>query len=262
MRHCTRFLAFASALLSLLLAAAPGRAELAAAEKELAAAEKEQIEAVVRDYLLANPEVIEQAIGLLRQKRESEAAASQAKAVETSRQLIFDSQHQMVLGNPQGQVTLVEFFDYNCGYCKRAVSDMTALLDANPDLRIVLKEFPILSQGSVEAARFSVAVKDLAPDRYLEFHEQLFTRPGPVDGAKAVAVAADIGLDVEELKRAANTEGVTRNLQEVQQLANTLGISGTPSYVIGSEIVPGAAGFDALQQKIAAMRECGASSCS
>jgi protein-disulfide isomerase len=255
MRHAIWFLALGSALLSLAAMIAPSRAQTTPDERE-------RIETVVRDYLLANPEVIEEAIGLLRQKREGEAAASRAKAVETSRKLIFESKHQMVLGNPQGPVTLVEFFDYNCGYCKRAVSDMTALLDANPDLRIVLKEFPILSQGSVEAARLSVAVKDLAPDRYLEFHEELFTRPGEVNGAKALAVAADLGLNADNLKEAANTEEVTRNLQEVQQLADVLGISGTPSYVIGTEIVPGAAGFDALQQRIAAMRECGASSCS
>ena len=122
-------------------------------------------------------------------------------------------------------------------------------------------EFPILSQGSVEAARISVAVKDSAPDRYLEFHEALFSRPGEANGAKALEVAGDLGLDTEALKAAANSERVTGNLQEVQELAGKLGISGTPSYVIGRELVPGAAGFDALQQKVAAMRECGRATC-
>jgi protein-disulfide isomerase len=223
--------------------------------------EKQAIETIVRDYLLAHPEVIEEAITLLRQKREGDALAAQAKAVESSRDLIFNSEHQMVLGNPQGPITVVEFFDYNCGYCKRAVSDMTALIEANPDVRVVLKEFPILSEGSVEAARMSVAVKDSAPDSYLKFHEALFSRPGQVDGAKAMEIVRELGLDPDKLSAVANGEAVTRNLQEVQKLASTLGISGTPSYVIGTELVPGAAGFDTLQEKVEAMRECGATKC-
>jgi protein-disulfide isomerase len=167
----------------------------------------------------------------------------------------------MVLGNPQGPITLVEFFDYNCGYCKRALSDMTALIDANPDLRVVIKEFPILSEASVEAARISVAVKDTAPESYLKFHGELLSRPGQASVDKALEIAEDLGLDAEALRAAANAEGVTRNLQEVQELAQALGISGTPSYVIGRELVPGAAGYDALQEKVTAMRECGATSC-
>ena len=124
-----------------------------------------------------------------------------------------------------------------------------------------MKEFPILSEGSVEAARVSVAVKDQAPERYLDFHQQLLTRPGEATGGKALEIARDLGLDAEALKAAANSPDVTRNLQEVQELAQALGISGTPSYVIGNELVPGAAGFDVLQAKVGAMRECGKTAC-
>jgi protein-disulfide isomerase len=244
----------AAALPLFLVLAAP-----AAAEKS--AAEKAEIEQIVRDYLLANPEVIEEAIEALRAKRQAEEVAAQTKAIGEHRELIFDSGNQMVLGNPDGAITLVEFFDYNCGYCKRALSDMTALIAANPDLRVVMKEFPILSPGSVEAARLSVAVKDQAPDRYLEFHQELFNRPGEATGEKAQEVARDLGFDVAALSTAANAADVTANLQEVQMLANALGISGTPSYVIGAELVPGAAGYDALQSKVEAMRTCGKTAC-
>ncbi|MBA3519841.1 MAG: DsbA family protein [Rhizobiales bacterium] len=244
----------ACAILAAFLLAAPAAAELNPEQKG-------EIEAVIRDYLIANPEVIEEAINALRAKREAETVASQTKMIEERQHLIFDSEHQMVLGNPAGAITLVEFFDYNCGYCKRAVPDMNALMEANPDLRIVMKEFPILSEGSVQAARVSVAVKDLSPERFLEFHSELFSRPGQADGGKALEIARDLGLDTEALQAAVNRDDVTRNLQEVQQLAQTLGISGTPSYVIGRELVPGAAGFDALQAKVAAMRECGKATC-
>jgi protein-disulfide isomerase len=234
---------------------------LSAAQAETDATKREEVERIVREYLLANPEVIEQAIEALREKREAEQVAAQTKAIEEHRDLIFDSGHQMVLGNPDGAITLVEFFDYNCGYCKRALSDMTALIEANPDLRVVMKEFPILSEGSVQAARMSVAVKDRAPDRYLEFHQELFSRPGEATGDKAMEIARDLGLDTAALATAASAAEVTTNLQEVQVLANALGISGTPSYVIGNELVPGAAGFDALQAKVEAMRECGKTAC-
>ncbi len=228
---------------------------------ETAPEERQEIERIVREYLLANPEVIEEAVNALRTRRQAEEVAAQSKALDENRELIFDSPHQMVLGNPDGAITLVEFFDYNCGYCRRAFSDMTALIEANPDLRVVMKEFPILSEGSVAAARLSVAVKDQAPDRYLEFHQELFTRPGEATAEKALEIARDLGLDSEALQAAAAEGAVTENLQEVQMLANKLGISGTPSYVVGAELVPGAAGYDALQEKVAAMRECGKTVC-
>ena len=168
----------------------------------------------------------------------------------------------MVLGNPEGAITLVEFFDYNCGYCKRAVADMTALIKSNPDLRIVIKEFPILSTGSVEAARISVAMKDIAPEKYLEFHQELFSRPGRSTTAKALEVADGPrprrrGAD----RRRLTPPSVTDNIKEVHELAELLGISGTPSYVIGKEVVPGALGYDGLQEKVEAMRKCGATAC-
>ncbi len=238
----------AAALAVLTFAAEPAHAEMSAEQKA-------EMGPVIRDYLLANPEVLEQAFEVLQQRRADEAALAQTKAIEENKSRIFASDHQMVLGNPDGAITMVEFFDYNCGYCKRALTDMTALLAANPDLRIVLKEFPILSEGSAEAARVSVAVKDIAPERYLDFHQALLSRPGPADASKAIEVAGDLGLDTEALKKAAGAESVQQNLQEVLELAGVLGISGTPSYVIGTELVPGAVGYDSLQSKVSAARQ-------
>jgi protein-disulfide isomerase len=247
-------------LTAVTLAAAIAAAGFPAAA-EMDSAEKGEIERIVRDYLVANPEVIEQALQALQAKREADAIAAQAKAIEESNALIFDSANQMVLGNPEGTITLVEFFDYNCGYCRRTVPDMTALIDANPDLRVVLKEFPILTPGSVEAARVSIAVAKLAPEKALDFHREVFLRPGEANSAKALAVAKDLGLDVNAVEQMANDKAATGNLQEVQHLATLLGISGTPSFVIGAEVVPGAAGYDALQEKVAAVRACGATVC-
>jgi protein-disulfide isomerase len=231
---------------------------VAPAHAEISPEEKKEIGAVIREYLLANPEVLEEAIEVLQKRREAEQAAAHEKAITEKAGLIFGSEHQMVLGNPEGAVTMVEFFDYNCGYCKRAVPDMTALLAANPDLKVVLKEFPILSEGSAEAARVSIAVKDIAPERYLDFHQALFARPGPADEKKALDVARELGLDADALEAAAAKESVNANILEVHELATALGISGTPSYVIGKELVPGAVGYDGLQEKVAAAREAAA----
>jgi protein-disulfide isomerase len=247
-------LRIAAAALAVLFLAAPGRAEMSADQKK-------EVENIVRDYLLANPEVLEEAFKLLQERREQAAAEKQVTAIEESSELIFSSKHQMVLGNPEGAITLVEFFDYNCGYCKRAVADMTALIKSNPDLRVVMKEFPILSAGSVEAARISVAIKDIAPEKYLEFHQEVFSRPGTVDKAKALEVATDLGLDGAAITAASNATSVTDNVKEVQKLAELLGITGTPSYIIGKEVVPGAVGYDGLQEKVDAMRKCGATAC-
>ena len=195
-RTMSALLRIAAAALAMIFLAAPSQAAMDAMQKQ-------EIETIVHDYLLANPEVLEQAFKQLQDKRAKEAAVEAVEAIAKSGDLIFNSPNQMVLGNPKGTITLVEFFDYNCGYCKRAVSDMMALLDANPDLRIVMKEFPILSEGSVEAARISVAMKDTDPAQYWSSTRSFFPGPASANGAKALEVAKDLGLDVDKLKTAA-----------------------------------------------------------
>lgn len=226
-------------------------------EAETTAEEKQEIERIVRDYILSHPEIIEEALIALEEKRREEQAAQQQAAIAELKDQIFDSPHQAVLGNPQGEVTLVEFFDYNCGYCRRALNDMLALMESNADLRMVMKEFPILSQGSLEAARISIAVNELAPDKYLEFHRDMFARPGEADRQKALTVARGLGLDPAELETAAARPEVDEALAEVRSLAAALGVNGTPSYVVRGETVFGAVGFDRLQEKVVEARKCG-----
>jgi protein-disulfide isomerase len=245
-----------------LIAAAVAGLGLAAAailpaQAEPTAEERQEIERIVRDYILNNPEIIEDALIALETKRREEEAARQQEAIAELSDQIFDSPHQAVVGNSDGDVSLVEFFDYNCGYCRRALNDMLALMESNPDLRMVLKEFPILSQGSMEAARISVAVNNLAPDKYLDFHRDMFARPGEADRDKALAVARGLGLDPDEIDEAAARPEVDEALAEVRSLAAALGVNGTPSYVVGGETVFGAVGFDRLQEKVGEARRCG-----
>src|SRR5215470_2408104 len=191
---------------------------------ELTAGQKSEVERILRDYLLAHPEV--------------------------------------VLGNPDGNVTFVEFFDYNCGYCKRAMDDMLTLLKDDPKLKIVLKEFPVLGPGSVEAAQVAVAVRmqDKTGKKYLEFHQKLLGGRGQADKARALAVAKDIGLDMARLEKDLANAEVKATLQENFKLAESLGLNGTPSYVIGENVVVGAVGLDALKEKVNTSR-CGKPTC-
>jgi protein-disulfide isomerase len=229
---------------------------------ELSAGQKSEVERILRDYLIAHPEIIQDAMSEL-DKRQSAADAEKHKAtIKQSSQTIFNSPRQVVLGNPDGNVTFVEFFDYNCGYCKRAMDDMLTLLKDDPKLKVVLKEFPVLGPGSVEAAQVAVAVRmqDKTGKKYLEFHQKLLGGRGQADKARALAVAKDIGLDMARLEKDLASAEVKASLQESFKLAESLGLNGTPSYVIGDNVVVGAVGLDALKEKINTSR-CGKPTC-
>ena len=146
---------------------------------------------------------------------------------------LFNSPRQVVLGNPQGNVTMVEFFDYNCGYCKRAMDDMLTLLKNDPNLKVVLKEFPVLGPGSVEAAKVAIAVRmqDKTGKKYLDFHQRLLGGRGQADKARALAAAKEVGFDIARLEKDIESDEVKASLEESFKLAEALGLNGTPSYV-------------------------------
>ncbi len=222
---------------------------------------RSDVEKIVREYLLKNPEIIAEALTELDRREKAAAEAARLSAVKDSASILFDSTRQVVLGNPEGSVTVVEFFDYNCGYCKRAYGDMVRLIEEEPELRMVLKEFPVLGQGSVEAAQVAIAVNLIAPDKYGEFHEKLLMQRGQSNKDSALAAAVDIGLDPEEIAKALSSDEAGLTIEEVYTLANRLGLTGTPSYVIGDEVVMGAVGYDQLKSKVTALKACGETTC-
>ena len=216
-----------------------------------------EIEKIIKEYLLKHPEVLQEAMAEL-EKRQAVAEAEKARfAVKNHSEAIFNSPRQVTLGNPQGDVTFVEFFDYNCGYCKRALDDMNALMAKDPKLKVVLKEFPVLGPGSTEAAKVAVAVRmqDKTGKKYLEFHQKLLTGRGQADRARALAVAKEVGLDMARLEKDLKSEEIDATLAESMKLAEALGLNGTPSYVIGNDVVVGAVGLAKLGEKIQAARQ-------
>src|SRR5580658_81005 len=216
--------------------------------------QKQAIEGIIKDYLMAHPEVLQEAMAAL-DKKQQEAEAEKARtSIKDNNATLFNSPHQVVLGNPQGTTTVVEFFDYNCGYCKKALPDMLTLLKSDSNIKFVLKEFPVLGEGSVEAAHVAVAARmqDPTGKKYIEFHQKLLGGRGPADKAHALAVAKDVGFDMTRLEKDMASDEVKTTIDEDMKLADALGVNGTPSYVIGGELVVGAVGLDALKEKMAA----------
>jgi protein-disulfide isomerase len=243
------------------------RSEIDAIIKDYLATHPEEVTQIVKNYLVQHPEVAGEILaGLLKRRPQAASAAATTAnpklvadrdaAVTQDSTILFASPHQVTLGNPAGDVTLVEFFDYNCGYCKRALGDMTGILKSDPKLRIVLKEFPILGPGSVEAARVAIAVRmqDPAGQKYLAFHQAMLSGRGPANKDTALAAAKDAGLDIAQIEKDIDSAEVKETLDESAKLARELTLNGTPSYVVGKDVMVGAVGMAALNEKIKAAR--------
>jgi protein-disulfide isomerase len=250
----------AAALLALALAlpaAVPARAQSFTGDQ------RSEIERIIKDYLLSHPELLQEVMGEL-EKRQATAEAEKHRAAVTEHSAsIFTSPRQVTLGNAQGDVTVVEFFDYNCGYCKRAMADMLDLMKNDGKIKFVLKEFPVLGEGSVQAAQVAAAVRmqdKTGGKKYLEFHQKLLSGRGPADKARALAVAKEVGLDVARIEKDIAGDEVKATLEESFKLAEALGLNGTPSYVVGQDVVVGAVGLGALKEKVNTAR-CGKATC-
>jgi protein-disulfide isomerase len=212
-------------------------------------------EAIVRDYILRNPEILLEAIRTL-QSREQEVAGDRAiHAVATNQWALRHDPATPVGGNPNGDVTIVEFFDYACPYCRNAHSILATLIKGDPNIRIVYKELPVLGEASVFAARVGIAVHLLAPDRYLDFHVAMFQARGRLSPNIAIQTAVELGIDRVRLMEVIESDEVDQLINRNLQLAHTIGVNGTPSFLIGDAIVPGLIKIDQFKQLIAQARE-------
>lgn len=222
--------------------------------------EEEELGPLIEQYLVANPSVLERVSAALTAEREAEQRAKTKSLISARKDEIFGSDDAVVVGNPDGDVTLVEFYDYNCEYCKRAVPEVAALLAEDPNVRVVLRQFPILSEGSLEAARVGVVVALQGGD-YWAFHNSMFTARGQSNLSKALAQASAIGLTEESVRSGLSAPEVTEVITASASLARDLGINGTPSFILADEIIPGAVGVEVLREKIENVRSCGSTRC-
>lgn len=224
-------------------------------------AQKKEIGAYIKEYLVENPEILMEVQEALQKKQEEQQQAKAQSAITDNEKTIFTSPYDIALGNPKGDVTIVEFFDYNCGYCKRALSDMDEILKDDKNVRFVLKELPILGPDSLAAHKVSAAFRDLAPEKYGEFHRALLGAEGRATEESAIAVASGLGVSEADIRKTMTEKPHDDAVREAYSLANDLGITGTPSYVLGQEMVFGAVGADDLREKIANVRSCGKATC-
>jgi protein-disulfide isomerase len=235
------------------LAAAIGFSTLPAAAAEFTAQQRKAVEEIIHDYLTKNPDLMLDVLQAAQDKLKGESREKAAAALVEHRRELLEDPDTPVGGNPKGDVSLVEFFDYRCPYCKQVVPAIDALLAKDKQLRFVYKEFPVLGPDSVHAARAALASRKQG--KYEAMHRALMAVKGQIDEPAIMKIAASVGLDVERLKADMAAPEIDRALKANIKLAETLDIRGTPGFVIGDEIVPGAVSLDTLKQLVDAARQ-------
>ncbi|MEM7544401.1 MAG: DsbA family protein [Pseudomonadota bacterium] len=218
--------------------------------QEMTPEQKAAIDAQIRAYILANPEVIVEAMQVLEQRQEEETRNTDRVLISRLEAEIFDDGYSYVGGNPDGDVTLVEFLDYRCGFCKRAHEGVQALVEADPNLRYVVKEFPILGPESTFASRIALAAKRQGDDKYALINDALMTHEGDLNNDTVLHIAASVGLDMDQLRVDAEDPAIAEHIRTTYALARRLQINGTPGFVIGDEIVRGFVPYDALRELV------------
>lgn len=221
--------------------------------------QRTQIESIVREYLLENPELLQQAYEVLQERARLQQEETVKTAIAENSAAIFKSPGDHVAGNPNGNVTVVEFFDYNCQYCRRAAPQLLKLIESDKNVRVVLKEFPILNDGSSFAAKAAIA--SMKQSRYWELHRALIEANGPIDDKRTLEIAKTVGIDAERLAEDMKSEDVDKIIRKNHELAQKLGINGTPAFIIGDKLIPGAVSAEELAREVAIVREKGCASC-
>jgi protein-disulfide isomerase len=207
----------------------------------------------IRDYLIANPEVLVEAMQELERKQDSQQNTAAQKAIQENRAALLSDPDSPIAGNPNGDVTIVEFSDYQCPYCKRSHSTVKALLESDSKVKLVFKDLPILGEPSRIAALAALASR--AQHKHLAFHNALMEFNGKIDRDKVMEIAGSVGLDVAQLQKDMADPKLKEIIDHNLALASALGVRGTPAFVIGNTFVPGAVDADTLKQLIADARK-------
>ena len=243
------------ALTSLALLASPVQAlDLS----NMSPAERDAFGAQVREYILENPDLILEAFQILEQRRELAEAQADIQLVEANKDELFNDGYSWVGGNPDGDITLVEFMDYRCGYCRRAVPEVAKLLKNDGNIRLVIKEFPILGEASMISSRFAVASKIVAgDDAYKQVHDALLEFGGEPTEVTLRRLSDSLGLDTDAVFAEMGSDTVTQQIAQTRALAQKLNISGTPTFVLGTELLRGYLPADQMELIAQEVRERG-----
>ncbi len=225
-------------------------------------AQKGALREIIKEYLLQNPEVIQEAMLELEKRQKDNENQARTQIIKDKTGPLFTAKHNTPYGNPKGDVTIVEFFDYNCGFCRKGVADLQKIVVEDKNVRIITKDFPVLGQESVEAATIAVALKQqFTAEKMWAFHQKLFTVRGKIGRQQALDAAKELSADMARLTKDMDNPSVRSAIEENVQLADALGVTGTPSYIVGDDIVIGAVGYADLKLRIDNIRKCGKSAC-
>jgi protein-disulfide isomerase len=219
---------------------------------DMTEAEREAFRTEVRAYLLEHPEVLMEAINILEERRKTDTLKADAALIAASSEQLYNDPNSWVSGNPDGDVTLVEFSDYRCGYCKKAHPEVRELLKRDPNIRLVVKEFPILGADSMSAARMALAALDLDPANFEALNDALMSFEGQLIEPVAYQIASGVGYDIDALKERASSAEIEARISDNYALARTLGLEGTPSFILGNQIIRG---YLPIERMLAAVAE-------
>jgi protein-disulfide isomerase len=214
---------------------------------------EDRIKELVLETIRENPSIVMEAVAILEKRQADAAELARGEVLGNQRALLEQDTNAPVLGNPDGDVTVVEFFDYNCPYCRRAMDEVQGLMDADDDVRLVYREWPILGEGSVFAAKAALAAREQG--KYEEFHWAMMGMTGRAEEASVLRVAAEVGLDIDQLRRDMDAPEIDEHLTTSMSLAQSLGFNGTPSFVIGDDLVPGFVEQAKLEEIVNATRK-------
>jgi protein-disulfide isomerase len=240
---------------ALLVLALPSSTAFAGEKESLS---KEQIEEIIRNYILENPEIITQAVFILQEREEQRTREAAQVALADNHDLLFNDELSIVVGNPEGDVTLVEFYDYRCPYCRQSHGAVMQMLEEDKNLRLVLKQFPVKDQpGEVPVSLISARIAMAAEKQglFLPFHDAMFLADPPLTERKVYAIAKEVGLDLERLEEDMRDPAFTEHLRQTLTLASEIGATGTPTFVIGGYVIPSMLDAEILRQIIDLTRE-------
>lgn len=241
-----RPIAIAAVIAALFGATSPAHAEGGALTNE----QRSEVEKLVRQYILDNPQIILESVQRMQAEAERKSRQQAQTNVTTYREQLINDPDAPIGGNPKGNVTVVEFFDYRCGYCKRVFPAIQELLKTDDNIRYVFKEFPILGPDSEFASRAALALWRMDKSKYHAFHTAMMENKGALPESKVLSLATTLGIDAKALRTAAKAPEIDKILARNFKLAEALNINGTPAFVIGDELIPGAADLATLRQKV------------
>ena len=236
-------------ILSVFVLALAGSASPSQAFAVAVPLDKAAVEQIVKSYIMENPQLILDSVENYQKKARTER---QSEGLKKSKDTLLKDLDSPETGNPQGDMTIVEFFDYNCGYCKHAFPEIKALLETDKNIRVVFKEFPILGPTSVTASKWALAANK--QKKYFEFHSALMENKQPITDELLEKIAKDVGLDTKQVKADAEDKGIQAQIDKNRQLSESLGLTGTPAFVIGDEVLPGFIQLDEMERMIAGIR--------